>query len=72
MTFQEIQNAQQLGSNYATDNYEYAYKQGMTAEEFASAVLENYNENSFAANEPTLPEEYEADFLFGAKTVFKD
>ena len=70
MTTQQIQSAQMLGSNYATDWGYLLYQEGMTADEFAAAVLENYNENSEACNEPTLPQEYVADFLFGAKTAF--
>ena len=67
MTVQEIQNAQMLGRNYANDNFNHIYVPGMTHDEFAKEALENYNNNADAFNEPCLQEEYEKDFLFGAK-----
>lgn len=61
---------QEFGKNYAYDNAAFFFKAGMTAEAFSKEALENYNSNAEAFNQPSLPKEQEADFLFGAKESF--
>jgi hypothetical protein len=71
MTFQEIQKAQLIGSNYANDNYSFVFEEGMTEKQFAQAALDHYNASAEAFGSDHLPEEQEKDFLFGAKQSFR-